>query len=88
MCLTCLFVRAVGANDGCGCGARVCGSALVVAGVVTVIVRVIGAGLMVLCTGATSSARLVMMPLAEGRADERLGLHKQHGEQHDVPRHG
>jgi hypothetical protein len=29
-----------------------------------------------------------VMPMAEGRADERLGLDKQHGEQHQVPRHG
>lgn len=83
-------VGAIGANHGRGGRAGVRGSALVVAALVAVIVVVAGlggAGLMVPATGAASGCWLIMMPMAQGRADERLDLDKQHGEQHQIPRH-
>lgn len=83
-------VRAIGANHGRRRGTRVGGGAVVVALMLALLVAVgviavVGGGRMVLSAGAAGGARLLVMPMAEGRADERLGLDEQHGEQHHVP---
>lgn len=74
----CASVGAIGTNDGRRGRTGVRGSALIVAAMVAMIIVVVGlgrAGLMVPASGAAGGCWLFMMPLAQGHADERLGLY-------------